>query len=53
MKTPGVDAVKLNEKLFPGITSRNARLGAMRAAWKSMEWGIVPPLVSVICTICP
>ena len=28
-------------------------LGATRAAWKSTEWGIAPPLVSVTCTSCP
>jgi hypothetical protein len=29
------------------------RLGAIRAAWKSMECGIEPPFVRVISTVCP
>ena len=31
----------------------NALSGAMRAAWKSIEWGMAPPFVSVISTVCP
>src|SRR4029453_4035300 len=53
MKTPGSFALKRNVKDSPGIASRNALFGAMRAAWKSIECGIEPPFVSVISTVCP
>jgi hypothetical protein len=53
MKTPGSFATKRNVNDSPGATSRNARLGAIRAAWKSIECGIVPPFVSVIWTVWP
>src|SRR4029450_6798949 len=48
MKTPG--SLALNRKVndCPGMTSLNATLGAMRAAWKSIECGIKPPFVRVI-----
>ena len=48
MKTPGSFAVKVNVNDLPGSTSTNALFGAMRAAWKSIECGIAPLLVSVI-----
>lgn len=35
----------------PGATSRKAMLGAIRAAWKSIECGSAPPFFSVICTL--
>ena len=53
MKTPGSVARNWNEKDLPGSTSRKATFGAMRAAWKSIECGIVPPFVSVILTSWP
>ena len=53
MKTPASFALKRNVNDSPGITSRNATSGAIRAAWKSIEWGIAPPLVNVISTVCP
>ncbi len=53
MKTPGSLARNLNVNDSPGATSRNAMLGAIRAAWKSIECGIAPPFVSVISTIWP
>ena len=53
MKTPGSPATKLNENDWPGLTSLNAMFGAIRAAWKSIECGIAPPLVSVIFTVWP
>ena len=53
MKTPGSLATKLNENDCPGLTSLNATFGAMRAAWKSIEWGIAPSFVRVIFTVWP
>ena len=53
MKMPGSPATKLKVNDSPGATSRNATSGAMLAAWKSIECGIAPPFVSVICTRCP
>ena len=45
--------MKRNVNDSPGCASRKARSGAMRAAWKSIECGIEPPLVSVISTVWP
>jgi hypothetical protein len=45
--------LKRNVNESPGSTSRNATLGAMRAAWKSIECGIEPPFFSVISTVWP
>jgi hypothetical protein len=42
---------KVND--LPGITSLKAMFGAIRAAWKSIEWGMAPPFVSVISTVWP
>src|SRR6185503_18664241 len=53
MKTPGSVALKRKVNDSPGITSLKALFGAIRAAWKSIECGIVPPLVSVIWTVWP
>ena len=53
MNTPGSPALKRKVKDLPGITSMNALFGAIRAAWKSIEWGIAPSFVSVISTVCP
>ena len=53
MKTPGSPALKRNVNDSPGVTSLNATFGAIRAAWKSIECGIVPPFVSVISTVWP
>src|SRR5215218_3121397 len=53
MKTPGSFALNLNVNDSPGATSRKATLGAIRAAWKSMEWGVAPPFVSVMRTVWP
>ena len=53
MKTPGSLALKLNVNDSPGLTSRKAMFGAIRAAWKSIECGIAPPFVSVIFTVWP
>ena len=53
MKTPGSPASKRNVNDSPGATSLKATLGAMRAAWKSIECGIEPPFVSVISTVWP
>src|SRR5215813_15657153 len=53
MNTPGSLATKSNENDSPGLTSLNARFGAIRAAWKSIECGIAPPLVRVIFTVWP
>src|SRR5262249_1015504 len=51
--TPGSFATKLNVNDLPGATSLKATLGAIRAAWKSIECGIAPPFVSVIFTVWP
>ena len=53
MNTPGSSALKRNVNDLPGMTSMNALFGAIRAAWKSIEWGIAPSFVSVISTVCP
>jgi hypothetical protein len=53
MKTPGSSALNRNVNDSPTATSRNATLGAIRAAWKSIECGIVPPFFSVISTVWP
>ena len=53
MKTPGSLATNVYVIDSPGATSRNATFGAMRAAWKSIECGRLPPFVSVILTFCP
>ncbi len=53
MNTPESVAVNSNEKLSPGSTSLNALLGAMRAAWKSIECGIAPSLRSVTLIVSP
>ena len=53
MKTPGSPALKRKVNESPGATSLKATFGAIRAAWKSIEWGIAPPFVSVISTVWP
>src|SRR5262245_54392904 len=53
MKTPGSLATKLNLNDSPGAISRKATFGAMRAAWKSIEWGIGALFVIVTLTRCP
>src|SRR6266511_2196312 len=53
MNTPGEVALNEYVRLFPGMTSRNARFGAMRAAWKSMECGIDALLRMVTFTTSP
>ncbi len=53
MNTPGSFAVNRNVNDPPEGTSMNALSGAIRAAWKSIEWGMAPLFVSVISTVCP
>src|SRR5262245_27176491 len=53
MNTPGSVALKLNVKDWPGATSANATLGAIRAAWKSTEWAIGALFTSVTLTVWP
>ena len=53
MNTPGSLALKRNVNDLPGMTSTKALLGAIRAAWKSIECGIAPSFVSVISTVWP
>src|SRR5262249_49367239 len=53
MKTPGTEATKLNVFDLPGMTSLNAMLGAICAAWKSTECGIGALFTSVTTTFWP
>ena len=53
MKTPGVEATKLNVFDLPGMTSLKATFGAIRAAWKSTDCGIGVSFTSVTTTFWP
>jgi hypothetical protein len=39
--------------LSPGITFRYALSGAISAAWKSIEWGMMAPFTSVKSRVSP
>src|SRR5690606_27948679 len=53
MKAPGTRATNWNESESPGLTLTNARLGAISAAWKSIECNIGESLTSVNSTVSP
>ena len=53
MYAPGAEATKLNFFDAPVATSEKATFGAICAAWKSIECGIMPLFVSVTSTRWP